>query len=713
MTVTDYERNPPTHRAKTDYDKNPPTREQRQRSAKDEQELFQKWLDRKNEAEEDRKQYLTQIKVNRKFAVGKQHMNVNVKDGRVLDVRERNGVKMVTSDILGRFLQAAVGRMASTDYRSNFIAAQENTISEDITKQLNLAFGWGWEHEWVGDKKVLQLLRLLVVDGTAAIRVRFDKRFGEVVGEFYFKQNEDGYEEPILPAEDGSRDDEIKFVAEEHAEGRYHEKRTLREGKVVWEMLTAENILPPPGFDDPSDFPHEIICRPVLVSDLKERYPKATALEEEEIESSGTLTAGLGFADEQDAKLKGRMMVYTGYERPCAKYPNGMTVVFTNRELLDSRDHLPYDYPPKGPSTGVHYFRWQVVPGRFMGRAFIEGGIGPQQIRNKRLTQVDTQIDRGLTKVFIEEQSLSRPKSGEPMEIIEVRPGSPLPKVEQGVPIGGWMFQDIKLQEENVQAALGITSVSLGQAPPGVTAYSALALLNENNAMQLDPIAQELRLEMVELSWDTMEAMRNWPIDKQMLIAGPEGDLQVFLFNSNQIPNRYVVRPPRGGALPRSQAAELQKINDIWQASGGRLPLQWYVDSLDAGSPQDIPPSPGDEQLHKAELENIAMATSLAPAPVSEADDDAKHAESHRAFQTKIRILADLGDAKAMAQVEVFETHLKEHEMSAANKASNVSAPPDMGMPPGMGTRLPPQNLPQGGQTAVPSVQSPQVPQGG
>jgi hypothetical protein len=43
------------------------------------------------------------------------------------------------------------------------------------------------------------------------------------------------------------------------------------------------------------------------------------------------------------------------------------------------------------------------VKGRFWGRALIEPGIGPQRRRNKRSSQIDEIIDRGLPKVFIEE----------------------------------------------------------------------------------------------------------------------------------------------------------------------------------------------------------------------------------------------------------------------------------------------------------------------
>lgn len=664
-------------------------------------EILQPWQENIDQAKKERDQYLPQVKINRKFSVGKQHLNVSVRDGRVVEVQRRHGLELVTSDILTQYIQTAIGKLSGNDYKSSFLPAppEESALVTDIAKQLNASYGWGWDNEWLGDHKLQKIVRHLVIDGTCGIRVRYDRRFGEVIGEFPYHEGV-----PIL--DDSMR---MKYMEESFKEGKKVDLRVVREGQVKWEFLSFENILWPAGFDDPVDFPWDLIVRPVSVKDLKSRYPKMTKeLQDEEINSPGSLTAGLGIGDQEDVKIRGQVLVYTGYLRPCSDYPKGQTVLMVPDQniVLDVREQLPYPDHPAGPRTGVHYFRWQVIPGRFPGRAFIEGGIGPQKIRNKRLTQINAIMDRGLPKVFIEEQSLARPQTGEPLEVVEVRPGSPLPKVESGVQPGAWMLQDVKLQEENAERALGIAPVTRGNPPQGVSAYSALALLTENDALKFDPIAESLRLEMTEVAWDTMEAMRNWPPNKQILIAGPDGALQAFEFNSNLIPPYYLVRPPRGGALPRTQAAELQKINDIWLAAAGRLPLTWYIESLNQGKAQELPPSVGDADAHKAELENVIMAVTGNAPPVAPYDDDARHVESHRAAQIKLKSMADMGDPQAAMLVEVHEMHINEHLQSAQGQA----AAPPMGAPLSMNPPLAPGAPPPTGQTPpVPGLESPQT----
>lgn len=347
-------------------------------------EVLGPWLERKDKAEKHREQFLPQVRINRKFAAGKQHLNVNTRSGRVIDVRERNGIKLVTSDILSQYMLTVIGRMAANDYKPNFLPLQSDEIAEEITAYMNDSFGWGWDNEWMAERKLLGIFRLLATDGTCAIRCRYDRTVGELLGERPYK---DGA--PVL-----DKTEARKYVAEEAHAGRRAKIAPIRAGRVNWELLTFENLLTPPGYEDDATFPWDLIVRPIPVKEVKDRY--GIDVLAQEIESSASLTSGLGFGDEKPALLEDNCFVFTGYDRPGANHPKGRTTVFTEDALLDIAEGLPYPDHPRGPRTGLHYFRWQPIPGRFPGKAFIENGIGPQQVRNKRLTQIDAIIDRNM-----------------------------------------------------------------------------------------------------------------------------------------------------------------------------------------------------------------------------------------------------------------------------------------------------------------------------
>jgi hypothetical protein len=523
----------------------------------------------------------------------------------------------------------------------------------------------------------LDFLNYLAIDGTLGVRARYDRRYGEIIGDVPYK---DGT--PILDPGEAA-----KYVAEKASNGQTATIRTLREGKICWEILTAENILPPPGYHHPRDFPWHLIKRPVDVAEIKHRYGDlAENVIAEEIDNSASLTAGYR-TDGTATKLENKAFVYTGYDEPNQLYPKGRTVVFTETALLDVRDSLPLTDHPLGPKTGMHYFRWQVLPGRFMGKAFIENGIGPQKIYNKRHTQLNAIIDRNMPVVYIEEQSLARRKTGEPFEYVEVRPGAPLPQPQAGVQPGAWFMEDIRNQVESVERALGVRGVTMGQAPSGVSAYSAMALLTENDALKLDPIGQSFREVMEDLCWDTLELMRNWPRGKRMDIEGPKGRVDELVFDANDIPARYLLKRTNEGSMPRSQAAEIQKINDIWAAAGGKLPLTWYVESLNAGKPQAIPASIGDADAHRAELENTVILNTLQAPPVAPYDDDELHVNVHRQAQMEAQTRVDMGDEDAQALVDTFEMHILEHEESARTNA--IVTPPAGAMVPQPSTPAP------------------------
>jgi len=658
-------------------------------------DVLSPWQGRKDEGEQERSQYLNQVKINRCFAAGKQNLQINVRDGRVLEIRHRGNVELVQSNILDQYLNTVIGRLGSADYKTNFITLSDSAVEDDIAKMMNLGYSWGWDNEWMGDEKVESLIRLLAIDGFAGVRCRYDRRKGEIIGDYPVKNGV-----PITDEEE-ARD----YVAEMVKKNQVAEFKSIREGKVVWELLSIFNLLWPPGFDDPKLLPWKIIQRPVSVAEVKERYGKlADNVTEDTIENMGSLTTQYSESSEEKHKIKGKCFVYTGYEQPSEMWPKGLSVVFTDTELLDVREELPYPDHPGGARDGVTLFRWTPIPGRIPGKSFIDNGIGPQKIYNKRLTQLNAMIDRNMPKVFIEEQSLARPRTGEPMELIEVRAGSPLPKTDAGIQIGGWFMDDVKLQVEAAERALGIRGVTMGQAPQGVSAYSAMALLTENDSLKLDPVSQQLRIGLMDVSWDTMEAMRNWPADKTILIAGPNDNLQQFFYQANQVPYRYLVKQPRGGSMPRTQASEIQKINDIWLAAKGQLPLSWYVESLNAGKPQELPPSAADADAHKAELENILMAETLQVPPVAPYDNDEKHVETHTAQQIQYQVMADQGDEHAQMVVEVIEAHKKEHEANAASKKQSAPMQPQAGPDQQVFSPAPPQ---PGGANVVPAPGTP------
>lgn len=683
-------------------------------------ELLAPWIRRRDGSRADRRRYEHQWSINQFFAAGIQWLSSEQRTGRIVEdpnARDKKGRPLDVVDVLSQYNGTVIGKIAQGDMRPELLSMYENDEQAELyAEQLNAAVGFAWDEETKADRRFMAILRTLVELGTGGVRCRVDRVSGKLIAPEW--PHADG--QPILDPTEA-----YAHVAQLQAAGMRADLRPLREAKLALEKLSPWNILPPPGIEDPDEFPWELIVRPVHIPELKMIYgAKAAGVTADRIEEMGMLAYSvqrynLSASGSQQpavvAGLKDHALTYTGYLKPNHEFSSGQTVVFTHDgHLLDQVEGLPYTQDPWGPRSGITYFRWGILEGRFWGRAFMEPGIGPQKIRNKRSSQIDLTIDSGQNKIFIEEGSIDTSKlKGVPNEIVKVKPGATMPKSDGGIAPGAWMQADVELQDTNIQKALGIYGVGLGENPTAVTTYGQLALLNENEATKFGPIAQDFKLGVCDVVRDMVEAMKQWPADKQVLIAGDENRLRALAFDAKKmIPPAYLVRPASGAALPRSEGAELQKVTDIMNqavATGAAVQqpaewLAWYVQSLNEGKAEEIPNTGlGVEQRRKAALENVVMVHTGQVLPVAPEDDAQIHVVEHDEEIVRLQEAVAEGDAEAAQRVQAIEQHKQLHLQQAQSNVGQVqSALPPAATPGPAGAQ--PQTPPQAPVAAPPGA---------
>lgn len=690
-------------------------------------QILEPWLKREESGRKARRPFERDWMMNAAFSQGHQWAVYSRREHRVLEEdprRKAEGRSMETADVLTQYVWTAIGKLAADDFRPQLLAEYgSKELAERYAEAANKAYSWGWDEEWKGDEALLDLLLTLATFGTGAIRCRYDRTRGDLVGDvphapeggYQYTDPETGrpqsFEEgkPILdPAAARAH------VADRKYYGEQIDLRQIREGAVTWEVLSPWNLLVPPAVEHAKDFPWEIVVRPVALEDLKEMYGdradgvKSDAVEAMTVLGLNTPTNPSGrdslsaAAPESSAKLEDHALLYTGYAKPSRDFPKGLQVCWAGDDtLLDITPKLPLQDSPWGPRSGLTYFHYWRVKQRFWGRSLYDAGRGPQRTRNKRISQIDEIINRGLPKIFIEEGSINLDElTGSPLETVPVKQGAPLPRPDGGIAPGEWMKADVELQDMNIQKALGINDIGLGNAPAGVSAYSAMALMTENDATKMDPIAKGFKTGIADVGRDSMESMKNWPDGKKLMIVGEEDELEKFVFQRQMIPAGYMLKQAKGGTLPRSQAAEIQKIADLWNAAAvsgavGRNPaawLRWYKKSLDAGKAQDLPEMDlSDEQRHKAALENVVMVRTGQVLPVAPYDDAQVHDEEHREMELKLSEAAALGDQEAAQRLPVIQQH-RELQAQQAQQNAAQNAPLQQQAPaPGGPAGVPPQ----------------------
>lgn len=629
--------------------------------------LHQTWKKRKDSARRHRRQFERVWVESQYFAAGKQWLQYN-ELSRTWRTLKLAGQERQTHDVLLQNLWTVIGALAADDFRPQFLFEHDDEEGHGIAEYVNDALGYGWESEWDGDSAVFDLLLNIAVYGTAGLRCRYDRTKGALVGNRVPMQNG----RPILDQAQGHQ-----YLEERLQAGQEAQFGSVREGQVVWEVLSPWNILPPPGVARAQDFRWEIVVRPVPLEEIKASYGAAGATVQPEAldsmdvrELSSSLDVG-----KSTGTLEDHALVYTGTEKPSSQYPDGQTFVFTDTAPLDFKPSLPYpETPSRSPSSGIVYFGYWPVPGQFWNRGFIEPGIGPQKTLNKRETQVDQIIDRSMPWLAVPETVAKKWKgpTGRAMEIVPYPDQQQLPVINSGMNNAavGALSNDIERLKESVSDALGLKQIALGENPPGVVTYSQLALLKEAELTKLGPISKRFRIGLAEISVYSLEAMKQWPPGKKLAIVSDEDKLKVIQWAKERIPAEFQIRPAKGASQPRSLGAELSKVDDLWNAAltaglVAQKPAEWFDwfrRSKEAGKSEEPPEAGVEEQHHKAELENLAMIQGSGPLPVAPYDNAAVHVPVHEAQGEQLsQLLNETQDERTAQALQSIQAHIQMH----------------------------------------------------
>lgn len=632
------------------------------------------WQDRREQASKDRRRYEPVWALCQAFIANKQWVGWSKRDRRI--VSEPNPMKRErhTVNVLTAYLMTNVGKFAGDDLRPQMLFRSDGREQEMYAKQSNLAFDYAWDEELDADERLYDAITRMCSFGISAVQPMWTPDSGPVIAKDVPFQ--DG--RPIL--DPGAQ---MQAVSDAYAQGGKLEFRDVR-GRCEWRVWSPTNILPPPGVNHERDFPWLIIEAPVSLQKLRLEFgDKADGLTEQNLASVDMLGLrdienGMEGASQTTAgRLRGHAMVYRGYEFPSRKYPKGRTVIWSQETLLSTKEKLPYEVNGD-PLVGIRFFKYNPVPDRFWPIGLVEPGIGPQRQRNRSRSQYIEMKDRaGLGRVYTRPGALSvtQLEGGKIMEVIEVRPGVDMPTETSGTGPGPWLAQDVQMHDADMDKVMGMGQVTLGSAAGGgVSAYSAMSLLAEQDDRRVGQIIKQIRNNVAWLTKCTLQDIRTyWGPQKQIVLAGEDDKLQSFVYNAARMPADVYVKVGKGAPAPRNQAAEIQKIMDLYDraiAAGKPLDPQWLYDSLEAGKALPLPETPQQVQTEKAEIENMLIAKG-GTVQASPLDAHDIHIAEHLEAIAMHQLIEEAADV-----VRALQEHVADHEQIKQQTQGNASATP-------------------------------------
>lgn len=690
----------------------------------DDQQTFETQVRAKlTEADQYRRQFVPQWQLNLAFVAGQQWAVIDRRTRQLRDVRDVDPryveADLVVADIIHENRGAALGELQTDSDRPQLILpgdGTEDAETEGIARDANRLLGYGWDYEWHGDD-ALDIARQYCVDlGVSAIRCRYDQDGGPPVkasdGQQVQAPMQNG--RPILNPEDARA-----YVANTAAQGHTAKLTPLSEGLICWEPGTAFNILVPQGIPHESRFPWECWVSVVPLADLKGMYPAAASLKPD-----GDIGSAIGIVSAQTvvtprteqgiARVRDSCWVFTYYQAATPAFPKGRVAVLASsqKKLLAVTNELPYQTQDGRWHSGIRYLHWQRLTDRFYSRSLIDALRDPQRMRNRVETQKQEIGDRSMPKTFVQEGALPQKPLGVPGEYIELKQGSPQPVFANDGGPADWMWKQAETILDNAAHASTLSALKLGDNPTQVSTYSQLALLFEQEASKRSSIRADQQNQIAKLTeFSMLDIRRYWRPGKRVLLAGEQNELQAAEYEQSMLPESAVVKVAKGSPRPRSQAAQLQLIQDIWDAAvacGATVQdpegwMRWYYQSLEAGEPLPLPKAPADTWADKAELENRAAEHGPVQT-LTYYDPAATHIPIHRRGQDEALMAYSLdGDPAHMRKWQWLEQHIQDHlAVSAQNQGAlpppapqpGASSPPQLLPPPDTGSEPPPAGSP-------------------
>lgn len=387
------------------------------------------------------------------------------------------------------------------------------------------------------------------------------------------------------------------------------DKDSEQEGDVRYESVTPFNIFVPDlREEDLEEQPYVLHMYTKSRAALQRLY--ADELEGVKIEPSAVQADDL-LADAYLNISSSRQstpdscMVYELWVKPGGTelLPNGGLVILVDKTIVWYEDSgLPYahgEYP---------FSKYEHIPtGTFYAESIIVDLTALIKEYNKIRSQISEAADKmGKPQLLAPKGSVMPTKiTNQVAQVIEYRPGMapPSPLALQELP--GYIVAQQDRVLMDIEDVSGQHQVSRGNVPPGVTAATAISVLQEKDDSLLTHTYQSIEHGMEKVARQTLAlVVQYWDIPRVVKVAGEDSFFDVLMLVGADLRRGTDVKIEPGSALPQSKAGKQAFILDLMNA--GHIPSEEGLKTLEMGGANKIV-----EQLRyderQAQRENIKM----------------------------------------------------------------------------------------------------------
>lgn len=281
------------------------------------------------------------------------------------------------------------------------------------------------------------------------------------------------------------------------------------------------------------------------------------------------------------------VMCYELWAKPGAHklLPNGGLVhVIGDQVVYSNKDGIPYQHG-KYPFTKFEH----IPTGKFYSESSILDLIPLQREYNRTRSQITEAKNRmAKPQLMVAQGSVDPSKiTTEPGLAIMYKPGLPPPTPLPLVPLPNYVLEEQDRIISDIEDICGQHQVSKGQAPPGVTAATAISFLQEKDDGILSHTYISIEEGWEDIAYQTLNlVVQYWDTQRMVKTVGADGAFDTMLLQGADLKNSTDIRMEGGSSLPTSKAARQAFIMDMMKM--GFISPQDGLKILDVGGVQKL-----------------------------------------------------------------------------------------------------------------------------
>lgn len=284
-------------------------------------------------------------------------------------------------------------------------------------------------------------------------------------------------------------------------------------------------------------------------------------------------------------------------------FPKGCMATIIDDRVVQSVEEWPYahnEYP---------FTKFDHIPtGEFYADSVIVDLIAPQREYNRTKNQIIESKNRmSKPQLLAPEGSVQAAKiTTEPGQIIFYRPGLDAPRPLPLQPIPGYVLQQLDREIADMEDISSQHQVSRGQAPPGVTAATAISFMSERDDSLLTTAYQSIEWGWEKIANHTVSHIRQfWNTKRLIKVTGVDGAFDSITLLGSEISQGTVITVEAGSAMPESKAARQAFIMDMMKMQF--IDPNKGLELLEMGGVQKLTDELKVDE-RQAQRENIRMA---------------------------------------------------------------------------------------------------------